>query len=126
MKVKKEMEVQATDVKLLRRILSESEYKYSQLSERHMRDKTDFELLKMQWHRVNDVNQNRNRLLEQSSISACQELDSSQTAIDILRRENEELQKILGEQIERRNGTIRELIREKKQLFEQLVSQGKI
>ena len=126
MKIKKEMEVQATDVKLLRRILSESESKYSQLSERHMRDKTDFELLKMQWHRVNDVNQNRNRLLEQSSISACQELDSSQTAIDILRRENEELQKILGEQIERRNGTIRELIREKKQLFEQLVSQGKI
>ena len=67
-------------------------------------------------------NETRHRELEQSSISACVELDSSQAAVDILRKENEELQKIFGVEIERRNATIKELVREKRQLFDQLVA----
>jgi len=50
-------------------------------------------------------------------VSASQELGSSYNTVEILKRENEELQRIFTTEIERRNSTIRELVAEKKALF---------
>ena len=91
-----------------------AETRYLSMAQQHSIEASHFQQLRQEWLE-------QGRQLEDSKMSSSQELDSSQTAVDILRRENKELQTIFGAEIERRNATIRELVVEKKALFSQLV-----
>lgn len=63
-------------------------------------------------------------VLQQSRLSADQRSNNHQNTLAVLREENSRMQEIFGEELERRNGIIRELMGEKRALYEQLGSRS--